>query len=190
MAEKKKITRTEFGNQLRKYRTEAGISQENLAKATKKSQSGIGPIENGEVGISLDSIEELASYFGVKYYDFCNPSVPIPSKSVLRQNIRKYISSKGINPGYLDNENVPRYASNLTKYVEDGNLNHPKSSSLIAKEYEVIYGEKISPSKVSDVFSKNPKSEMIIVSKPAKGRGNLYQVNAAALAKKNKKSSL
>jgi transcriptional regulator with XRE-family HTH domain len=170
--------RIEFGRQLKAYREAAGISQGALAKALMKQQPYIVNIEKGETGIGIDKMEEISSFFGMKYYDFANPKFPIPPKAELRENMRKYLILHQIDPSYLDNENAPKYAKKLDLYLATGKLNEQKSSYEIAKEYQEMFDEHIEPSKVTDILTKAPRNEKIEVTKPATGRGNLYKLKA------------
>lgn len=179
MGESKKSARVEFGEQLREYRKQAGISQGNLAKATQKSQPNIVSVEKGDIGIGIDNMEEIATFFGVKYYDFANPKTPIPSKGQLRESIVKYLIAKGFDPSYIKDENAPSYAKNMDTYLASGQLNEPKTSYQISKEYEEMFHEKISPSKVSDILGRTPRSGLVDVAKVDNGTYNVYKLKRA-----------
>jgi len=175
--------RIEFGNQLKAYRHTAGISQERLAKALNIQQSYIGYIEKAETGLGIDKMADISSCFGVKYYDFANPDIPVPSKIILRNNIRAYLLLKNIDPSYLDDEEAPQYAKNMDKYLATDKLEEPKNSYQIAAEYKIMFDEDIEPSKVTDILTKAPRNKIVDVMKPTIGRGNIYQL------KKTKKNS-
>ncbi|MBD5266259.1 MAG: helix-turn-helix transcriptional regulator [Bacteroides sp.] len=60
---------TSFGDIIRKYRKERGISQEELAFRAGLHRTYIGMIERGEKNITLTNIAKLASGLNVKIKD-------------------------------------------------------------------------------------------------------------------------
>eukprot|EP01133_Synstelium_polycarpum_P004753 gene4753-5540_t len=91
----------------------ADVSQENLAKAIFVHQPYIASLEAGNISIGLDKMEQIAAYFGVKYYHLADPDYSIPPRQVLRENIEKYIRSTQTESGYLKNE-----SPNFTKSID------------------------------------------------------------------------
>ena len=53
-----------FGNAVRRLRIEAGFSQEGFAAAIGIDRGYYGRIERGEVNLSLDNIEKIATGLG------------------------------------------------------------------------------------------------------------------------------
>ena len=166
----------EFGNQLKAYRTVAGISQGDLASALMKQQPYIVSIEKGDTGVGIAKMVEISSYFGVKYYQFADPNFPIPKKEELRTNIRDYLTLNNIDPSYLDNDESPGYSKNMDIYLSTNMLSEAKTSYEIAQDYKIMFQEEIKPSKVSDILSKGGRKKLVDIFKPKVGRGNLYQL--------------
>jgi transcriptional regulator with XRE-family HTH domain len=52
--------RNQFGQAVRRLRTDAGYSQESFADACKVHRTYIGSIERGKTNVSLDNIELIA----------------------------------------------------------------------------------------------------------------------------------
>jgi len=167
--------RKEFGRQVKKYRIAAGVSQRNFAQSIDKQQSYIPGIEAGDHSIGLDFIIEISAYFGVKHYKLMDPSEPVPTRQELRDNIRLYVVSKDIDPGYLD-KNAPNYTSNLDLYMQTDMLKTEKTSAEIAEDYFQMFNERILPSKVSDIITREPRSNKLIINIRKKGKGNTYQL--------------
>lgn len=167
--------RKEFGRQVKKYRVAAGVSQRDFAQSIDKQQSYIPGIEAGDHGIGLDFIVEISAYFGVKHYNLMDPSVPLPTKEELRDNIRRYVVSKGIDPGYLE-KNSPNFTRNLDLYMETDFLKTEKTSVEIAEDYFHMFKERILPSKVSDIITREPRSDKLIISIRKNGKGNTYKL--------------
>lgn len=168
--------RVEFADQLKIYRKAANISQANLAAAIGKQQPYVVLLEGGEYSFGIDILETVSDFFGVKLYQFLDPSFPIPSKDILRQNIKDFVSSTNTDTNYLDNKS-PNYAYNLDIYLKTDLLNEPKTSVQIAREYFEMFSEEIQPGKITDIFTRAPRNEYIEVIKPENGRGNRYVLN-------------
>lgn len=59
------LIRQAFGDEIRRLRTERGISQEALADLAELHRTYVGSIERGERNISLDNIARLAKALNV-----------------------------------------------------------------------------------------------------------------------------
>jgi len=57
---------TAFGKAIRKFRLEAGLSQEDLAEGAELHRTYVGDIERGERNVSLINMEKLAKAANVK----------------------------------------------------------------------------------------------------------------------------
>lgn len=55
----------EFGQRVKKLRTEAGLTQEDIAKKLDLSKTAVGAWENGRAKPRLDKLNQLADLFGV-----------------------------------------------------------------------------------------------------------------------------
>lgn len=55
-----------FGKALRKYRMDAGISQEDLAARARMHRTYVGDIERGERNVSIVNMQKLAGALSVK----------------------------------------------------------------------------------------------------------------------------
>lgn len=61
-----------LGDTIRKYRDQAGMSQENLAEKADLHPVYIGKIERGEQWISLHALLRIAKSLGVRVRDLVN----------------------------------------------------------------------------------------------------------------------
>lgn len=59
---------TIFGTNLRKYRTQLGVSQEKFAEMSGLHRTYISDIERFQRSISLDNIQKIAEALGVEPY--------------------------------------------------------------------------------------------------------------------------
>ena len=67
--ETKKNTLVKFGERVREYRKEKGLSQEELAYKADLHRTYIGMIERAEKNITLLNIEKIANALGVNIKD-------------------------------------------------------------------------------------------------------------------------
>lgn len=61
MPKHKRTARQVFAENLRKARTEQGVSQEKLAELANLHRTYVGSVERGERNISIDNMERLAN---------------------------------------------------------------------------------------------------------------------------------
>ena len=58
------MARFELANQIREIRTKQQLTQKTLAEKAKMPQSVVARIESGKNGVSLDTLNRIASVFG------------------------------------------------------------------------------------------------------------------------------
>ena len=59
-----------FGNKVRTFRKEKGISQEELAFRSELHRTYIGMIERAEKNVTLKNIEKIAKGLGISIHEF------------------------------------------------------------------------------------------------------------------------
>ncbi|MGY0041600.1 helix-turn-helix domain-containing protein [Pedobacter sp. NJ-S-72] len=175
MAENDKSALKEYGNRVRTFRKEANISQEALATFAQLYQSYIASIEKGDVNIGILAQQTLSNTFGVKHYQLSDPDFPIPPKKVLRENIRRYITSKNIDPASLKDK-MPNYAGNMDELIQSGFLNEARTSKQIAEKYKQEYELEISAARIANILSRGVRSNKISTIKSACGKQNKYRL--------------
>jgi transcriptional regulator with XRE-family HTH domain len=173
-----KTAKTEYAERLRAFRKMAEVSQENLAKALAVHQPYIASIEAGNVSIGIDKLEEIAAYFGIKYYKFADPDYPIPPKMELRENIEKYVKSTHTETGYLKDES-PTFSKHIDALLETDFLNEFRTARAIASACKTRYGIDIEATRVSDILSRQPRKNLLEVIKPETGKFNRYRLKVA-----------
>ena len=177
MSEIEKKAKAEYAERLRAFRKMADVSQENLAKAISVHQPYIASIEAGNISIGIDKQEEIAAYFGVKYYKFADPDFPIPSKQQLRESIEHYVRSTHTETGYLKDES-PNFARHIDELLKTDFLKVFKTASEISAECKIRYGLEIASSRVTDILSRGPRKDLIEVIKPETGKFNQYRLKS------------
>ncbi|WP_052496258.1 helix-turn-helix domain-containing protein [Pedobacter lusitanus] len=174
VAENDKSALKEYGNRVRTFRKEANISQEALATFAQLYQSYIASIEKGDVNIGILAQQTLSNTFGVKHYQLSDPDFPIPPKNVLRENIRRYITSKNIDPACLKDK-MPNYVKYMDDLLQSGFLNEARTSKQIAEKYKQEYKLEITPARIAGILERGPRSSRIIKIKSADGKQNKYK---------------
>lgn len=175
MAKADKNAIKEYGKRVKAYRKAANISQEVLAKIAELHQPYIAAIEKGDVNIGILAQETLSDTFGVKYYQLSDPDFPIPSKNQLRENIKHYIASKNIDPGYLKDE-TQNFATYMDELLKSDFLATERTGKEIAEKYKELFGLEISPTRISDMLSREPRKGIVETVRPVTGRQNRYKL--------------
>lgn len=175
MAESNKNAKSEYAEQLKAYRKAANVSQEKLAKAIGVHQPYIASIEAGALSIGIDKQEEIARYFGVKYYVFSNPNEPIPSLAELRESIEEYVRSTNTEAGYLHNES-PNYSRYIDDLLATNFLTEARTAKEIANELKLLFGLEMQAARVSDILTRAPRNLVVDTIRPEQGKGNKYKL--------------
>lgn len=76
-----KFNREEFGNRLRKFRKQKGLSQENLANVIGKNATTIGRFESGKLIPNAEEIYLLCNELGIEEYQLFNSFDKVIHKS-------------------------------------------------------------------------------------------------------------
>lgn len=149
----------EYGNQVQRYLDTFGIVEEDLAKLTGATSNNIKNIINGEVGLNIKKMINIADVFGIPYYHFANPKAAIPSLNKLPKPTQAKIAErqrKGIT--VRDNEN--KFSSKLDNLILKGHFNTPTTSKLTLAAMGEEFKDK-KPSEVTSLLSRAPRNENI-----------------------------
>ncbi len=164
----------EYGQRIRAFRKTAELSQKELATFTEVHQPYIAAIENGDVNIGIKIQETIGQTFGVRYYQLADPEFPIPSKEILRDNIRRYLISKQIDPAWL-NEETPNLSHYVDRILNSDFLDKPRTAKAIAQEIATKYRVNASAARVTDILSRNPRRQQVQITKSENSRLNIYR---------------
>ncbi|QNK61308.1 helix-turn-helix transcriptional regulator [Pedobacter sp. PAMC26386] len=175
MAKNDKSALKEYGNRVRTFRKEANISQEALATFASLYQSYIASIEKGDVNIGILAQQTLSNTFGVKHYQLADPDFPIPPKKVLRENIRRYLHQKNIDPACLK-EKIPNYVTCMDELLKSGFLDEARTTKQIADKYKQEYQLVISPARIAGILSRGSRSDHIDTIKSPCGKQSKYRL--------------
>jgi transcriptional regulator with XRE-family HTH domain len=177
VAKKDNSANKAYGERLRAFRKKSNLSQEDFAKMTDVHQSYIASIEKGDINIGLNALVNLSEPFAVEYYQLSDPAFPIPPKNQLRENIKKYIKRKNIDPSYLKDE-VPNLALYMDELIDSDFFLKARTGKEIAEQYMALYHVVITPSRIADMLSRQPRKSKIDTIKPEIGRLNKYKLKA------------
>ncbi|SHH03431.1 helix-turn-helix domain-containing protein [Pedobacter caeni] len=175
MSEKLRNARREYAEQLKAYRKKVNISQEDFALALEIYQPYIASIEGGSLSIGLDKQEDIATCFGVKYYQLADPEFPIPSREELWKSIEAYVKAAGIEVGYMQNK-APGLASYMDELLQSDFFEEWKLINEIVAELKERFGLEVVSTRVSDILHQRPRRLLVEVKKAPKGNFNLYRL--------------
>ncbi len=90
--------RKKFGNKIRHYRTEQGLTQWKLADKADLHYTYVGAIERGEKNITLENIHKIANALNIKISDLFDPeeikSEKMTPEQILKQKLLKIVQDK------------------------------------------------------------------------------------------------
>lgn len=175
MSEKEKNVRVEYAGRLKAYRKKANISQEAFATAIAVYQPYIASVEAGGLSIGIDKQEEIASCFGVRYYQLGDPDFPIPSREALWGSIEAYVKAAGIEIGYLKSK-TPGLAGFMDELLQSDFFLEWRLVTEVVAELMDRFGLEVVPMRVSDILNQKPRNLLIEVKKVPKERFNLYRL--------------
>lgn len=101
---------------IKRFREERGLSQEQMAAALEMSTSGYNKVERGSVDVSVSRVEQIAGLLSVQpaaLFEF-------ESAQVFNINQNKYVQGTGAraeNMQFSSNEYVQRYIEHLEKEI-------------------------------------------------------------------------
>lgn len=150
----------EYGNQVKKYLNTFGIIEEDLGKLTKSTSKNIKEIINGEVGLNLKKMINIANIFGVTHYYFSNPKAEVPPLKNLPEITKKKIAER-IKKGITERDDEHLFSTHLDLLIEQKLLNKPKTSKIILANMSQIFSKKKS-SEITSLLNNSPRNEYIL----------------------------
>ncbi|WP_270087078.1 helix-turn-helix domain-containing protein [Sphingobacterium sp. SYP-B4668] len=149
----------EYGNQVQRYLDTFEIVEEDLAKLTGTTSNNIKNIINGEVGLNIKKMINIASVFGIPYYHFANPKAPIPSLNKLPKPTQEKIAERQ-RKGVMVRDGENKFSSKLDSLILGGHFNTPTTSKLTLAVMGEEFKDK-NPSEVTSLLNRPPRDEDI-----------------------------
>lgn len=82
--------KVEFGIRFKLYREASGLTQEEYADTyLNGNKSYVSQLERGKIDIQVNSMDQHAKHFGVRYFQLANPEFPIPLLEEMPATIRR-----------------------------------------------------------------------------------------------------
>jgi len=82
--------KVEFGIRFKLYRQASGLTQEEYADAyLNGNKSYVSQLERGQIDIQVNSMDQHAKHFGVRYFQLANPDFPVPTLAEMPAPIRR-----------------------------------------------------------------------------------------------------
>ncbi|GHE42453.1 helix-turn-helix domain-containing protein [Sphingobacterium griseoflavum] len=164
--------RKEYGKQVEKYLAAFGLTPEDLGKLIHSSSDNVRAIIRGSVGLSLGKMIKIANVFSVHYYNFADPSYPLPEERHLLQSTRTKIEKRKT-IGVITRDNSNLLARELDKLIAQDVLSHPVTASALHKLMHKSLADR-NATEITNLLNKPPRNK-IIKKLPAKiGKQNLY----------------
>lgn len=84
----------EFGKQAKKFRIHFGLDQKAVAALSDMSSSEYSDLEKGHTNYNVEKIQNVASIYGLLFFQLGNPSYDFPSFSDLPEKTQNAINSR------------------------------------------------------------------------------------------------
>ncbi|WP_293937175.1 hypothetical protein [Sphingobacterium sp. UBA5996] len=150
----------EFGKQVTKYLKKSGLDINDFTKLIKSNKDNVNDILKGKVGLTIGKMITIANLFGQVYYNFANPSYPIPDKDELIRNIKEVlIRRKSIGKKSIDKDRL--LANELDRLISEGGLNKPCTAKYLHSKMDEKLSEKQS-TEITNLLSKSPRNKIIV----------------------------
>jgi len=171
----------EFGLQLDAYIKHFGLERTDIGNLLSTTVRSIDKIIAGEKGVVLKTMEKIAGFFGIAYYEMANPNFPFPTLEELPQSTRDIILNR-------ENSDKPDrdYEAQFTKHLEDivkGNFlreEHTAKQVLGEMPKEIRENEKYKPARITDAFKNGALAKFVVVV-GKRGREYVFQLREYAL---------
>ncbi len=105
----------QIGEQIRYYRTRAGISQEALALMAEVNPAYVGQIERGLKSPTINTVKKIANALGISLASLFSP---IPDSAVQESEIRKHAMEKiMLSLGRLNDSELVLFSQTISDIV-------------------------------------------------------------------------
>ncbi|MDM1140052.1 MULTISPECIES: helix-turn-helix transcriptional regulator [unclassified Empedobacter] len=168
----KEFYQKEYGKRVSKFLIYYNLTEGDLAKLIDSNSTNIRSIINGEVGLNINKMINIASVFGLTYYDFANPKFKLPSKSSLPELTIKIIKERQKKGSIIrDKSNI--LAVELDRLINEGILNKPITSKILLSLMNSDAQKKSSTS-ITNLLRKEPRNTLIIQLKQKYGNESIF----------------
>jgi len=168
----------QFGAQLKRYLDHFGLIEIDIAYLIGSNSNSIDNIVKGDRGVVLKTVEKIANFFGLSYYEMGNPDFPFPAVSNLPKPTQLAILKRK-DLGVPDRDYEFDLAGKLDIVIASDFLQVARTSEAIAKQIEDGGGGQIDAVRITDLLGRSPRNK-IVVKVGKQGKQNLYQLEAFA----------
>jgi transcriptional regulator with XRE-family HTH domain len=151
--------KAQFGIQLDRYINASGLTQEEFASYMQTGAAYIRKILKGKTSVGIDILEKYALFFGVQYYEMCNPKFPIPSFESMPATLRNYV--KQMKSERLEKKGTPR--QKLAPFVDDVLATNFLKTAKTADEFaeHIKYKVTTEPGKISVLLTSTKRNKIV-----------------------------
>ena len=160
MMEKEKNYSRKYGRQVEKYLKKTSLTTADLAKLTRSNTDNIRDIIRGDVGLTLGKMVKIADLFGITYYEFANPSFPVPGYEQLPEKTKEAIERRK-KTGTPIRDYSALLAKNLDRLIQEDKIAVPTTSILLLKQMDKQL-ENRNPSEITNLLRKPPRNKFIV----------------------------
>ncbi len=163
-----------FGERLKKFRSAAGLTLQQVHTATGLSKRQITYTESGNVNTSISHLGLYAEFFGVDPHVMLNFNEPIPDEEALKQGVKKFLKSRGQDTVLFFKQNEGA-TSVLNKLLETDFLSSPRYAKEIIDYCKDKYKFQFTTTRISKVLDNLHKRGLVKKLKTNKKTKYQYQ---------------
>ena len=153
----------EFGDQLIKYLKHFGLIEADLAKLISSTNTDdLKEIRGGKKGVVLKTAERIANIFGLRYFEFGNPTFALPKTEDLPKDTQNAIENrkKKGNPEIIRNNDL-NLGVHVKKALKSGQLGDEFTSSQLLKLLPNNIRPLITSRRITDLFRKGELKDKV-----------------------------
>lgn len=149
--------RIDFGKQIITYITHFKLDRIDIANIFSISIERLDNIISGKTTLSFDNMVKLASFFGIKHYEFSDKNFPFPLVEKLPASTKEIIRLRK-----LKNKEkiVDTISSELDRLVKDGEANSPTTSKILFHKIKPSVTANKKSSEVTKLFNTSKRDNI------------------------------
>lgn len=160
MSKNRKDENAKYRTVIKKYRKHFGLLQGDIAILLSIDESRYSGIESGRRTLDINTSDEIAGVYNLKYYKMGNPSQALPEIEQLPKATQDIVALRmklGVKLKNTD-RNLGFYLDSL---INEKRLDKPITAKEIWEQLPDNIKKSCSPTEITNLFNKKPRNKII-----------------------------